>query len=154
MGLPGMITLVFVYTELVGLYQLLSEVWNDDGNMAFYANHGVSLIRSALDWPARMGMNIRQYIQILLATGLPKIWKVSPIENNNACVQAVRVNVVVKYEPDYPAFIALAPAKEKGAAFTAPHAASFQLLQPGLPELGGTADAVLRGREVPYNRSK
>jgi len=75
-------------------------------------------IRVALIRPSRVGVNIGDHGKISLRAYLPKAPKVPSVETNDAGVEAVGIEIVVKNKIDDPGYVILDTAKKECSAFS------------------------------------
>lgn len=103
--------------------------------MAGSRHDGVLLVRSALECPTRMYVNVGNDITVQRAAPGPERAKAAAGEVDDARVECVGIDVVIEHERSYPMSPESRPSEKKGAAFARVFARSqFKLANAGVPE--------------------
>jgi hypothetical protein len=138
---------------------VLSEVWDDDREVPGRRDHRVSTVSVALARGPRMSVHISHDLKVVLATEPPERSKPGTVEDNDAGVQAVGVEIVIEHKTlnttalDPTAHDAYA--EKKRSTLALPRPAAPQLGKSSEPDLRRTGEAMSRReegyRERPYS---
>ncbi len=114
--------------------------------------HRICLIGSALVSTARMDVNIRHDRQAALLAKRPKLAEITAVEVNDAGVETVGIQIVIKHEINDPSTLALPAAEQESSAFAGLIPSPFtKFLAKPQPQKPGTGQLMPRRQEAAYN---
>lgn len=103
----------------------MREVRQNQGDVPSARDHGVVAIRAALPRAARVDVNIGNNRQSTCFANRPQFGEIVPVKMNDAAVEAVWIEVVVKDEVDGARSTIFSTPEEKCAALSAASATAL-----------------------------
>jgi invasion protein IalB len=126
---------IFVNADLARKPMAASVIRDDKRKVADLRDHGIIPVCRALAMVARMDVDVGDHGHFQVAALSPDHAELAAVEFDDAVVEAVRINVVVKEElPDSPGS-PVSVAKQERAAFAPSAGAAMQLINAGIPDL-------------------
>src|ERR1051326_9037848 len=87
------LTLILINSQCLRPEDTVGESWNDECNMTACRDHWISSVSTALDWRVFMCVYVGDYLKACLAADGPK-WPIArAVENDDAGIQGMRVEV-------------------------------------------------------------
>jgi len=146
-GFPVFGALISVNAKVLPADRRIREFRDDESNMTTLRNHGICTIGRTLTRPTRVDMDIRDYDHALALADFPKGAEVAAIEADDASVQGVRVQVIVKDEILDSGIDFSTPAQKESPALPAPSFAPFTKPNQKFPPEEPTAGEFMMRRE-------
>lgn len=124
----------------------------DHCDMPGNRHHSVFLVDRALpDTTPRMRVDVSEHLELALGTQVPELREALAVEDHDALIERVWIQIVVADVSDNASVAAVTRAEKKCAAFAAAAAAAAQIAHEAEPGEARDRDGVLSSQGKPRN---